>query len=327
MNKLVIGDIVMSSPVILAPMAGVTNQAFKSVVRDLGAGLIYTEMVNDKAILHGNQRTLEMLEISDQEHPVSHQLFGSDVETMVAAAKFLDKNTQCDIIDINMGCPAPKIVKNESGSKILLNPDKVYDILKNIVDAVDKPVTVKMRIGWDDDNINILENAKNAERAGVKAIAIHGRTTKQYYSGRADWSWIKKVKEIVDIPVIGNGDINSPEFAKEMLEYSKVDGLMIGRAAQGNPWIFKQIAHYLETGVMLSEPTVDEKIDIAMEHFTRLLETKSERVSVMEMRGHAAWYLKGIDGANKFKRDIQSVNSKEEMYSKLLMIKEYYKGN
>ncbi len=320
MSKLKLGTVELESNVILAPMAGVTNQAFKQIVRELGAGLICTEMVNDKALLHDNERTKKMIEITPEEHPVALQLFGSEIETMVEAAKYLDKHSDTDIIDINMGCPAPKITKNASGSKILLDPDHVYNLTKAIVDAVDKPVMVKMRLGWDDDHLNVIENAQNVERAGAVAVVVHGRTTKQFYSGEANWQWIKKVKEAVSIPVIGNGDIDSPQKAKEMIEYSGVDGIMIGRAAMGNPWIFKRISHYLETGELLPEPTADEKVNTAIKHLESLIETKNERVAVLEMRGHAAWYLKGINGANKYRRAIQQTSTYDEMKSLLLEI-------
>ncbi len=320
MSKLILGNVILESNVILAPMAGVTNQAFKEIVRELGAGLICTEMVNDKALLHENERTRKMIEISEEEHPVALQLFGSEIETMVAAAKFLDKQSDADIIDINMGCPAPKITKNASGSKILLDPEHVYNLTKAIVDAVDKPVMVKMRLGWDDEHINVIENAKNVERAGAVGIVVHGRTTKQFYSGEADWSWIKKVKAAVNIPVIGNGDIDSPQKAKEMIEYSKVDGVMIGRAAMGNPWIFSQVIEYLNTGQLIEPPTNQEKISVAIKHLERLIETKNERVAVLEMRGHAAWYLKGIEGANKYRREIQKMSTYEQMKTTLLEI-------
>lgn len=321
MNQLEIGNIKLSSNVILAPMAGVTNQAFKSVVRSLGAGLICTEMVNDKAVLHKNERTLKMLEINDEEHPVALQLFGSEIDTMVKAAKYLDKHTKCDIIDINMGCPAPKIVKNNAGSKILLDSQKIYEMLSAIVQAVDKPVTVKMRLGWDDDHINILENASLAEKAGVAAITIHGRTTKQFYSGKANWELIKEVKENANIPIIGNGDIDSPQKAKEMMEYSKVDGIMIGRAAMGNPWIFKEINHYLKTNELLNKVSIEEKMDVAIQHLELLVQTKGERVGVLTMRGQATWYMKGIKDINKYKIEIQQVTTKNEMIEKLNQIK------
>ncbi len=320
MSKLKLGTVELESNVILAPMAGVTNQAFKQIVRELGAGLICTEMVNDKALLHDNERTKQMIEISPEEHPVALQLFGSEIETMVAAAQYLDKESDTDIIDINMGCPAPKITKNASGSKILLDPEHVYNLTKAIVDAVDKPVMVKMRLGWDDEHINVIENAKNVERAGAVAVVVHGRTTKQFYSGTANWDLIKAVKENVSIPVIGNGDIDSPQKAKEMLEYSGVDGIMIGRAAMGNPWIFKRISHYLETGELLPEPSAKVKVNTAIKHLESLIETKNERVAVLEMRGHAAWYLKGINGANKYRRSIQQMNTYEEMKTLLLEI-------
>lgn len=320
MSKLKLGSVELESNVILAPMAGVTNQAFKQIVRELGAGLICTEMVNDKALLHDNERTKKMIEISPEEHPVALQLFGSEIESMVAAAQYLDKQTKTDIIDINMGCPAPKITKNACGSKILLDPEHVYNLTKAIVDAVDKPVMVKMRLGWDDDHINVVENAKNVERAGAVAVVVHGRTTKQFYSGTANWDLIKLVKQNVSIPVIGNGDIDTPEKAKEMLEYSGVDGIMVGRAAMGNPWIFKRISHYLETGELIAEPTVNEKMQTAIKHLESLIASKNERVAVLEMRGHAAWYLKGISGANKYRREIQKMSTYSEMKNLLLQI-------
>ncbi len=316
-----IGNIELDSQVVLAPMAGVTNSAFKEVVRELGAGLICTEMINDKALIHGNENTQKMIDISEFERPVSVQIFSNEVETLVKAAKVVDKLDNVDIIDINMGCPAPKITKNNSGSKILLYPELLYEMVKGVVDNVSKPVTVKMRIGWDENNINVVENALLAQKAGASAVFVHGRTTKQQYSGEADWDVIKQVKEALDIPVIGNGDIDSPQKAKAMLEYSGVDGIMIGRAAMGNPWIIHQVDHYLKTGDLLDEPTIDDKINMIKKHANKLINLKGEKVAIREMRGHASWYLKGIKGANKFKVKLQEINTLDDLNNVLIEIK------
>lgn len=321
MTKLKIRELELDSPVILAPMAGVTNQAFKQIVRELGAGLVATEMVNDKGLIHGNARTRKMIELSPEEHPVSHQLFGSEVETMVQAAIILDKESDCDVIDINMGCPAPKITKNDSGSKLLQFPDKAYEIVKAVVEAVDKPVTIKMRIGWDEKSIVAVEFAKLMESAGACMITVHGRTTKQGYSGVANWELIKAVKEAVNVPVVGNGDIDSAKKAKEMIDYSGVDGVMIGRAALGNPWIIKQVSDYLTTGEEVEEPTIKEKLETATKHLERLIEIKGEKLAILEMRTHASWYIKGIPGANQVKKELQLAASKEdylEIFEKLM---------
>lgn len=316
-----IGNIELDSQVVLAPMAGVTNSAFKEVVRELGAGLICTEMINDKALIHGNENTQKMIDISEFERPVSVQIFSNEVETLVKAAKVVDKLDNVDIIDINMGCPAPKITKNNSGSKILLYPELLYEMVKGVVDNVSKPVTVKMRIGWDENNINVVENALLAQKAGASAVFVHGRTTKQQYSGEADWDVIKQVKEALDIPVIGNGDIDSPQKAKAMLEYSGVDGIMIGRAAMGNPWIIHQVDHYLKTGELLDDPTIDDKINMIKKHAHKLISLKGEKVAIREMRGHASWYLKGIKGANKFKVKLQEINTLDDLNNVLIEIK------
>lgn len=242
-----IGDIELKNRVVLAPMAGVCNSAFRLTVKEFGAGLVCAEMVSDKAILYNNAKTMGMLYIDEREKPLSLQIFGGEKETLVEAAKFVDQNTTADIIDINMGCPVPKITKCDAGAKWLLDPNKIYEMVSAVVDSVDKPVTVKMRMGWDEDHIYAVENARAVERAGGKAVALHGRTRVQMYEGTANWDIIKEVKQSVSIPVIGNGDVKTPQDAKRMLDETGVDGVMIGRAALGNPWMIYRTVHYLET--------------------------------------------------------------------------------
>ncbi|QFT87154.1 tRNA-dihydrouridine synthase C [Bacillus sp. THAF10] len=305
-----IGDITMKNPVVLAPMAGVCNAAFRLTVKEFGAGLVCAEMVSDKAILYKNAKTMGMLYIDEREKPLSLQIFGGEKDTLVEAAKFVDKNTTADIIDINMGCPVPKITKCDAGAKWLLDPNKIYEMVAAVVDAVDKPVTVKMRTGWDEDHIFAIENAQAVERAGGKAVALHGRTRVQMYEGHADWNIIKSVKESVNIPVIGNGDVQTPEDAKRMLNETGVDGVMIGRAALGNPWMIYRTVHYLETGELVGEPSVREKMDVCKLHLDRLIDLKGENVAVREMRKHAAWYLKGIRGNAKARNAINECNTR-----------------
>lgn len=312
-----IRDIEIQNKVVLAPMAGVCNAAFRLTAKEFGAGLVCAEMVSDKAILFNNQKTINMLYIDPRERPLSLQIFGGEADTLVEAAKYVDKNTEADIIDINMGCPVPKITKSDSGSKLLLDPNKIYDVVSRVVDAVEKPVTVKMRIGWDDDHIFLLENALNAEKAGASAIAIHGRTKVQMYSGEANWDYVKLAKENLKIPVIGNGDITTPEMAKKRLEETGCDAVMIGRAALGNPWMLYRTVKYLETGELAAEPTPREKIDVCLLHLRRLMEIKPERVAVHEMRKHAAYYMKGIKGGAKVKARLNELNTYSEMESLL----------
>lgn len=303
--------------VVLAPMAGVCNPAFRLIAKEFGTGLVCAEMVSDKAILNGNTRSLEMLYVDEREKPLSLQIFGGDTETLVEAAKIVDQQTNADIIDINMGCPVPKIVKNDAGARWLLHPDKIEEMIATVVANVSKPVTVKMRIGWDDQHIYVLENAKAVERGGGAAVTVHGRTREQMYTGKSNWDMIRQVKESVSIPVIGNGDVSTPEDAKRMLEQTGCDGVMIGRAALGNPWMLYRTVQFLATGELLGEPSVEEKMKIAILHMDRLIDLKGERVAVKEMRKHMAWYLKGLRGSARVKDVIMEQNTRAEMVDTL----------
>ncbi|GIP19634.1 tRNA-dihydrouridine synthase [Paenibacillus montaniterrae] len=315
-----IGDIEMKNQVVLAPMAGVCNPAFRLIAKEFGAGLVCAEMVSDKAILHGNKRTMEMLFVDEREKPLSLQIFGGDRESLVEAAKVVDKQTNADIIDINMGCPVPKVTKCDAGARWLLDPNKIYEMVSAVVDAVEKPVTVKMRIGWDSEHIYAVENAQAVERAGGSAVSVHGRTREQLYTGKADWSMIKQVKEAVSIPVIGNGDVFEPEDARRMLDETGVDGVMIGRGALGNPWMLYRTIEYLTTGNLPSDPTPEEKMKVAILHMDRLIALRNEQVAVREMRKHMAWYLKGLPGAARIKDKIMDETSRDG----LVEILKYY---
>ncbi len=323
-----IGNVNIENRIIMAPMAGITNVAFRKIIKEFGAGLVVSEMVSDKALCYGNKKTIEMLHIDDDEHPVSIQIFGGDVESMVAAAKFVDENSNCDIIDINMGCPVHKVLKAKAGSYLLQYPDLVYDIVKNVVDAVSKPVTVKIRIGFDFNSINCVEIAKLIEKAGAKAIAVHGRTRSQMYEGKADWSYIKQVKDAVSIPVIGNGDVRTAQDAKRMLDETGCDAVMVGRAALGNPWVIKEMVSYVEHGILLDEPTVDEKIEQCLEHAKRLMEIDGEKNAIRQMRGHAPWYIKGLKSSGVVKNRLSRIDTYDQLVETLEAYHEYLKtGN
>ncbi len=307
-----IGSIKLANPVIAAPMAGVTDRAYRMIAREFGCGLACTEMVSDQALLSGNPRTLTILNHDGEPGPLSVQIFGSNPEYMARAAKIAE-GLGADIIDINMGCPTPKIVNNGEGAALMKNPELAARIVQEVVDRVSVPVTVKMRKGWDENSVNAVEVARLAEEAGAAAVTVHGRLRSQFYSGKADRDIIRAVKEAVCIPVIGNGDIWSPQDALEMMRVTGCDAVMIGRAALGNPWIFRQTVHYLATGEVPAPPTRQEKIEVALKHFELLLETKGERTAVLEMRKHAAWYLKGTPGAARMRVRINQAASAEEL--------------
>jgi nifR3 family TIM-barrel protein len=303
----------MKNPVVLAPMAGVCNSAFRLTVKEFGAGLVCAEMVSDKGIIYKNEKTMNMLYIDEREKPLSLQIFGGERETLVEAAKFVDKNTNADIIDINMGCPVPKITKCDAGAKWLLDPDKIYEMVSAVVAEVEKPVTVKMRMGWDEQHIYAVKNAQAVERAGGKAVSLHGRTRVQMYEGKANWDIIREVKQNLNIPLIGNGDIQTPQDAKRMLDETGVDGVMIGRAALGDPWMIYRTVQYLESGILMPEPTVKEKIDVCIIHLDRLIALKNENIGVREMRKHAAWYLKGVRGNANARNAINECETRDHL--------------
>ena len=307
-----IGDVEIENRVVLAPMAGVSNAAFRLTVKEFGAGLVCAEMISDKALLFGNEKTMRMLYIDENERPLSLQISGGEKDTLVEAAKYVDQYTTADIIDINMGCPVSKIIRCEAGARWLLDPDKIYDMVSAVVENVSKPVTVKMRTGWDSDHIYAVENVQMAERAGAAAISMHGRTREQMYEGAADWDIIRQAKGAVSIPVIGNGDVTSPELAEKMLDETGVDAVMIGREALGNPWMIYRTVHYLETGELAAEPEMEEKMDIMKLHMDRLIHLKGEKLAVLEMRKHASWYLKGIKGNGNMRRQINQAETRRE---------------
>lgn len=321
-KPLKIGNVILENNVVLAPMAGITDLPFRLLCKKFEPGLVYTEMVSAKALFYGDEKTKRLLNMKNEKKPIAIQIFGSDVESMVYATKYLQD--KADIIDINMGCPAPKVVKNGDGSKLLLNLDLVEKIVTNVVKASSIPITVKIRKGWNDENIVAVEAAKIIEKAGALAITVHGRTREEFYLGKADWDIIKKVKESVNIPVLGNGDIKSPEDALKMFEQTNVDGIMIGRASLGNPWIFKYIIDYLKTGGYNgSFPNNEGKLKLIIEHINLVVEEKGEDIGIKEMRKHLSWYIKNLKDASRIREKINTLNTKQEVID---CLEEYFKS-
>ncbi len=315
-----IGNVEIENQLVLAPMAGITNEAFRSICKEMGAGLVVCEMISDKALSFHNAKTIKMTGVSQNEHPLSMQIFGADKETLVYAAKWIYENTDADIIDINMGCPVNKVAKRAgAGSSLLRDPNKVYEITKAVVEATPLPVTVKIRIGWDENNINAVENAKMIEKAGACAIAVHGRTRAQMYSGHANLDVIKDVVEAVNIPVVGNGDIVDGPSALHMLKYTGCKAIMIGRGALGNPWIFKEINAYFACEEF-KRPSKEEIYNMIVDQYERLLKLKGERLALLEMRSHVGWYLKGMQGSAQIKNKANQALSFEEVKK---ILKEY----
>ena len=307
-----IGNVTLDNNIILAPMAGVTDLPFRLLCKEQGAGLLCMEMVSAKAIYYNNKNTESLMEIDERERPVSLQLFGSDADIMSEMAKKIEEKP-FDILDINMGCPVPKVAGNGEGSALMKNPELVREVVSKVVKATCKPVTVKIRKGFDESCVNAVEIARIIEDCGAAAVAVHGRTREQYYSGRADWDIIRQVKEAVSIPVIGNGDVTGPESAKKMLEETGVDGIMIGRAARGNPWIFGQIKEYLETGILPQKPELSEVREMMLRHARMQLECKGEYTGIREMRKHVAWYTAGYPNSAKLRAKINEVETYQEL--------------
>lgn len=309
-----IGNIELKGQVILAPMAGVCNSAFRKICKEMGCSLVCAEMVSDKGMIYNSKKTEDMLYFEEVERPISQQIFGSDKETFTKAAKKVYEIMHPDIIDINMGCPVPKVaIRSQAGSALLKNPQLIKEIVSSVVESVPVPVTVKIRSGWDFNSINAVEVAKICESAGAKAITVHPRTRSQLYSGKADLDIIKQVKEAVNIPVIGNGDIKDIETAKHMLEYTKCDAIMIGRGVLGNPWLIKEIDTYLKTGRTIEKPTYEDKIKMCYKHLDYLLKIKPERIAILEMRSHIAWYIKNIPYHKEIQNLCFKAKTKEEI--------------
>ena len=321
-----VGNIKIKNKIVFAPMAGVSNISFRTIIKEMGAGLIYSEMISTMGIKYQSQKTIDLINFNETERPISIQIFGNDIDSFVEAAKYIEDNYHPDIIDINMGCPVPKIaLKSQAGSALLKNPDKIYEIVKKVVENTNTPISVKIRSGWDENSINAVEVAQKIEQAGASLIAIHARTRSQGYSGKANWNIIKQVKENVNIPVIGNGDIKTIYDANKMLDETKCDAIMIGRATLGNPWFIKECVEYIENNKIIDPPTNIEKIDMIEHHYELLKKYTSEKQALLEIRMHALWYIKGLPNIKEYKNKITSCKTEQEFKNLLNEIRENVK--
>ena len=309
-----IGNVLINSKVVLAPMAGVTNIAYRKMCKQYGAGMVTTEMISDKGIFYNDKKTKELANIDEIEHPVAIQIFGGDLDTLLNAAQWVDTQTDADIIDVNMGCPVPKVLKSEAGSKYLQDVNRIYNTVKTLVENVKKPVTIKIRIGWDHNTINVLEVSDAIIKAGASALVIHGRTKTDLYSGTVNYDLIRQVKERhPNFPIIANGDITTPEKAKEVLEFTKCDAVMIGRASYGNPFIFKKIEHYLQTGEILKDPSPIENLKILENYAKDLINYKGEVIAMKELRAQAGWFIKGMRNGANYRRRLSCISTLEDL--------------